>query len=63
MPHGNNRLLRYRLTFYEDNQRFRLHGEILCRVADDVDPDPIPYFQASSNNVHLLYKDARQENW
>lgn len=61
MPHGNNRLLRYRLTFYEDNQRFRLHGEILCRVADDADPDPIPYFQASSNNVHLLYKDARQE--
>lgn len=61
MPHGNDRLLRYRLTFYEDNQRFRLHSESLRRVADDVDPDPIPYFDAGSNNVHLLYEDARRE--
>ena len=61
MPHGNNRLLCYKLTFYEDNQRFRLHSESLCRVADDVDPDPIPYFDAGSDNVHLLFEDSRRE--
>lgn len=61
MPHGNNRLLRYRLTFYEDNQRFRLHSESLCRVADDADPDPIPYFDSNSDTVHLLYEDSRRE--
>lgn len=60
MPHGANRALRYRLTFYEENQWFRLHSESLCRVADDADPDPIPYFHAGADSVHLLFDDSRQ---
>ncbi len=61
VPYGGNRLLRYRLTFYEEDQRFRLHGERLCAEGDDRDPDPIPYFDAGANNVHLLYEDSRRE--
>ena len=61
IPHASNRLLRYRLTFNEDNQRFRLHGESLCPESVDADPDPIPYFDAGADNVHLLFDDSRQE--
>ena len=61
IPHGGNRLLRYRLTFYQDNQRFRLHGESLCPESVDADPDPIPYFEAGADHVHLLFDDSRQE--
>ena len=61
VPYGDNRLLRYRLAFYEEDQRFRLHGERLCPEGDDIDPDPIPYFNAGADNVHLLYEDSRRE--
>ena len=61
ITHADNRPIRYDLAFCEDNQRFRLHSESLCRVADDVDPDPIPYFDADSDSVHLLYEDSRRE--
>ena len=59
-PRGN-RLLRYRLSFHEDNQRFRLHGESLCPESVDADPDPIPYFDSDADSVHLLIDDSRQE--
>ena len=61
VPYGGNRLLRYSLGFYEKDQRFRLHGERLCPEGDDGDPDPIPYFNAGADNVHLLYEDSRRE--
>ena len=61
IPHGHNRLLHYRLAFYENNQRFRLHGESLCPESVDADPNPIPYFDAGADNVYLLFDDSRQE--
>ena len=58
---SGNKLLRYRLTFHEDNQRFRLHGESLCPESVDAGPDPIPYFDSDADSVHLLIDDSRQE--
>ena len=58
---SGNRLLRYRLTFHEDKQRFRLHGESLCPESLDAGPVPINYFDADADNVHLLVDDSRQE--
>ena len=58
---SGNRLLRYRLTFHEDNQRFRLHEESLCPEGVDAGSDPIPYFDSDADSVHLLIDDSRQE--
>ena len=45
----------YQLSFYEDNQQFRLHSESLC----DLNPrSTVPYFDSGSNWVRLLTKDT-----
>lgn len=59
---GNNNRLRYELCFYEMDQRFRVHSEILCAESSDRDNDPVPYFDAGPNNVQLLYRDTRRED-
>ena len=59
-PSGNRRL-RYRLSFHEDNQQFRLHGESLCPESVDANTDPIPYFDSDADRVYLLIDDSRQE--
>ena len=56
----NGKALRYELAFHEASQRFRLHEESLCAVGDDRDPDPIPYFDAGADSVHLRNDDSRK---
>lgn len=61
ISHGDDKLLRYELVFYEVDQGFHLHSESLWPETDSVDPEPIAYFNAGADNVHLLYDDSRQE--
>ncbi len=61
ISHRDDKLLRYELVFYDVDQRFQLHSERLWPEADSVDPEPIEYFDAGADNVHLLYDDSRQE--
>lgn len=61
ISHRRTKRLRYELVFYEVDQRFQLHSERLWPEVDSVDPEPIAYFDAGANNVHLLYDDSRRE--
>ena len=60
ISHQVGKLLRYKLVFYEVDQRFQLHSELLCPKVDS-DPNPIPYVEADACRVDLLYDDSRQE--
>ena len=62
VSHNKDRLSCYKVCFYEVDQRFHIHSESLCEVASDRNPDPIPYFDAGTDKVHLLYEDTRNEN-
>ena len=62
VSHESSRSIRYKLCFYEVDQRFRIHSESLCEVSTDWNPDPIPYFDAGADKVFLLYEDSRVEN-
>ena len=59
--HQVDKLLRYKLVFYEVDQRFQLHSELLCPEVDSVNPNPIPYVEAYADYVDLLYDDSHQE--
>ena len=59
ISHGDGRLLGYRLCFHGVDQRFRIHSEALCEIARGRNRDPIPYFDAGANEVHLLFEDTR----
>lgn len=62
ISHGDDRLFGYRLCFYEADQRFRMHSERLCEIACNRNSDPIPFFDAGADQVHLLYEDTRDVN-
>ncbi|MDD9996230.1 MAG: AAA family ATPase [Rhodospirillaceae bacterium] len=59
VSHESTSSIRYKLCFYEVDQRFRIHSESLCEVSTDRNPDPIPYFDAGTDKVFLLNEDSR----
>ena len=56
------KLFRYDLCFYEVDQRFHIHSELLCDVSSARNPEPVAYFSAGADNVHLLTEDSRDKN-
>ena len=61
VSHESNRSIRYKLCFYEIDQRFRIHSESLCEVSTDWNPDPIPYFNGGADKVFLLNEDSHDD--
>lgn len=62
LSRASNRRAIYQLSFYEDNQQFRLQSESLCDRESNSDADPIPFFESGSDWVTLLSEDTRNLN-